>query len=57
MHDVISEMLNLFGISIIPTDFPSFMVWLCSLIAGVLFVKFTVGVSLSFARKALEVSK
>lgn len=39
MENVTSALLDFFGIATVPTDFPSFMFWLCSLIAGLCFVK------------------
>lgn len=51
MNSIITEMLTLFGIDTIPTDFPSFMYWLCSLLAGIAFLKFSVGICFNFVRE------
>ena len=57
MSGVISSMLELFEIDAIPTDFPSFMYWLCSLVAGVAFLKFSVCVVFKFVRETMGVAK
>lgn len=57
MQNVISEMLTLFGIDVIPTDFPSFMYWLCSLVAGLTFLKFCVGICFNFISRMCEVRR
>lgn len=49
MHSVIDQMLEMFGIVEIPTSFPEFMYWLCSLIAGIVFLKFCVAICFNFA--------
>ena len=37
--NITAEFLDLFGINTIPTDFPSFITWFCSLVAALLFVR------------------
>lgn len=39
MQDIISSLLEFFGVNTIPTDFPSFIYWFCSLVAGLIFVR------------------
>ena len=51
MNGIITNMLELFEISEIPTDFASFAFWLCSLAAGIIFLKFCVGICFSFINK------
>ncbi len=57
MSGVIFQMLDFFGISSVPTDFPTFMYWLCSLCAGLEFIRFTVGICFSFVRQISEVRR
>lgn len=57
MNGVILQMLEFFGIASIPTDFPTFIYWLCSLCAGLEFVQFTVGICFNFIKKVSEVQK
>ncbi len=57
MVDVISSMLELFGIEEVPLTFGDFIFWLCSLCAGYKFVTFSVGIVFSFLNKVSEVAK
>ncbi len=50
METVITSLLDFFGISAVPTDFPTFIHWLCSLLAGLYFVKFTMVSVFSFIK-------
>ncbi len=53
MQDIIRPMLELFGIAEIPTDFATFIYWLCSLLAGLEFAKFSVGICFSFVKEMI----
>lgn len=57
MNDVITSMLDLFGVNVVPTDFPTFIFWLCSLLAGIEFLRFCVGTAFSFLNKSMEVGR
>lgn len=50
MTDVISSMLELFGISTVPSTIPEFLYWFCSLAAGVIFIKSLVAIIFGFVR-------
>lgn len=57
MTDVIADMLGLFGILEVPTDFPTFMYWFCSLCAGIWFVRMCIGTVFGFVRDISEVRR
>lgn len=57
MNNVITSMLEFFGINSVPVDFQTFIFWFCSLLAGVEFCKFCVGSVFNFIKHMLEVSK
>lgn len=57
MNNVIAQMLEFFGIVTVPTDFPAFCYWFCSLMAGINFCKFAVGTCFNFVERMNEVRK
>lgn len=50
MENVITSLLDFLGIATIPTDFPEFMYWLCSLLAGLYFMKICIVSVFSFIK-------
>ena len=54
MTDVITLMLELFGLSGVPVTFSEFIWWCVRLIAGVSLVKFFVAMPFSFINKMNE---
>lgn len=51
MTDVITYMLELFGLSGVPVTFSEFIWWCVRLLAGVSFLKFVIAMPFSFVRK------
>lgn len=56
MTGIIADILDFLGVNYIPTDFPGFMVWFCSLLAGLWFIKFVLNVTFGFVYKALRIN-
>jgi len=50
MSDVITSMLQFFGIAEIPSTMPDLLYWLCSLVAGVYFVKSVLSICFGFVK-------
>lgn len=50
MENVITSLLDFLGITAIPTDFPTFLYWLCSLMAGLYFMKVCIVSVFSFMK-------
>lgn len=51
MESIITQMLELFGLSVVPTNFPDFIHWFFSLLCGVYFCIFVVKLSFDFVRQ------
>ena len=58
MTDIITGFVETFGINAnIPTDFPSFIYWLCTVVATLLFVKIILGTIFGNYYKIYEVTR
>lgn len=58
MTDIIKGFIETFGIGQnIPTDFPSFIYWLCTVVAALLFVKIILGTIFGLYYKIYEVGR
>ena len=57
MQSIIDGLIQTFGIGEIPTDFPSFIHWLCVVVAALIFVQIILGTVFCIYSKALEVNK
>lgn len=56
MNNVINEMLSFFGINTVPTDFPTFIYWIFSLVFGLYFVKFSVSIVFEFVKSMARIT-
>lgn len=54
LSDIITSMLDLFGLSGVPTTFSEFIWWCVCLFAGLSFAKFVIALPFSFIRKLNE---
>lgn len=54
MTDVITYMLDMFGLSGVPTSFSEFIWWCVRLFAGVSFAKFVLVMPFSYIMKLIE---
>lgn len=57
MANITTEILDFLGVNYVPIDFPGFMVWFCSLLAGLWFIKFVLNVTFGFVYKAMRINE
>lgn len=55
MSNIITELLDFLGVNYVPTDFPGFIFWFCSLLAGLWFIKFVLTVTFGFVYKTMRI--